>query len=210
MVLLDNVQFPRGQCWVNRNRVKGPSGAIWLTVPVKKKGRGLQSIRDVEIYNGRDWRRKHLLTLSHLYGNAPYFDEYFPAFEELYSKEWIRLIDLNVMALNWLKTTVGLTTRFVLGSALGAEGSGTQLLLQICSKSGCDQYMVSRAARRYIDQTDLESNGITLLFRDFTPPVYPQLWGRYIPNLSIIDLIFNCGKRSYRMLERSCGQARIF
>lgn len=189
---------------MNRNRIKGPSGTIWLTVPVKKKGRGLQSIRDVEIYNGRDWPRKHLLTLLHAYGNAPYFDEHFPFFRELCSKEWTPLIDLNLVVLNRLKKIIGLKTEFALASTLGIEGKGTQLLRKICEKSGCKKYLVSHAARKYIDRGTLETKGIQFLFGNFIPPVYPQLWGKFIPNLSVIDLILNCGEKSYRILEKFC------
>ncbi len=201
-VLLDNVQFPRGQSWVNRNRIKGPSGTIWLTVPVKKKGKGLQSIRDVEAYNERDWQRKHCLTLLHAYGNAPYFEEHFPFFREIYSREWERLIDLNLTTLNYIKETLSLKTEFKLASTLGVEGRGTELLQKICEKSGSNTYLVSHAARRYIDPSEFEAKVIKLLFPNFKQPVYPQLWGEFIPNLSIVDLIFNCGDKSSRILEK--------
>lgn len=201
-VLLDSVQFPRGQSWVNRNRIKGPSGTIWLTVPVKKKSRGLQLIKEVEIYNSRGWARKHLLTLLYSYGNAPCFDDYFPFFKEIYSKNWNHLIDLNLATLNYLKEILGLATEFAVASAMGVEGKGTQLLLNICERTEARAYLVSRAARRYIDSSRFEAKGIKLLFQNFKPPVYPQLWGEFIPNLSIVDLIFNCGDRSLSVLRK--------
>ncbi len=202
LVLLDNVQFPRGQCWVNRNRIKGPSGTIWLTVPVRKKGRGLQSIRDIEIYNERDWRRRHCLTLLHAYGNAPYFQDHFPFFRETYSKEWSSLLDLNVAVLHYVKEILGLRTEFVLASTLGVKGRGTDLLLQVCEKSGAKTYLANHAARKYINQSEFKAKGIELLFQNFKPPVYPQLWAEFISNLSVIDLIFNCGGKSREILGR--------
>lgn len=187
---------------MNRNRIKGSSGTIWLTVPVKKKRRGLQSIRYVEVYNELDWPRKHCLTLLHAYANAPYFEEHFPFFKEIYSKEWNGLIDLNLTTLNYIKKTLRLETQFKLASALGVEGKGTQLLLRICEKSGAKAYLVSQTARKYMDQSQFEDRGVKLLFQKFEPPVYPQLWGEFIPNLSVIDLIFNCGDKTYKILRR--------
>ena len=75
-VILDVVQFPRGASWVNSNRVKTPNGQLWLTIPVRKKGLGLQSIYEVEIDNTHNWKRKHFLALAHSYKRTPYFYDY--------------------------------------------------------------------------------------------------------------------------------------
>src|SRR5258708_29729829 len=73
----DDVQFDK-HGWRNRNRVKGPKGAVWLTVPALHGGRGPQSILDVEIDNRQRWRRKQLSTLDHLYSRAPFSTPYLP------------------------------------------------------------------------------------------------------------------------------------
>ncbi|MBU0988102.1 MAG: WbqC family protein, partial [Proteobacteria bacterium] len=49
-VLLDQVQFPRKTTWISRNRFKNDQGTLWMTVPVHKKGLGLQNINAVRIY----------------------------------------------------------------------------------------------------------------------------------------------------------------
>lgn len=201
-VLLDNVQYPRGQSWVNRNRVKGPTGAIWLTVPVKKRGRGLRSVNEVEIFRERGWAQNHLRTLRHTYGKAPYFSEYAPFFEEVYKADWTLLNELNSRVLHHLKELTGISTDFKSASSLDVEGTASQLLVNICEKTGCSTYLASRPARKYIDERLFKGRGIDLLYRNFEPPIYPQLWGDFIPNLSIVDLLFNCGPRSREILER--------
>ena len=50
MVLLDETLLARGFTFVNRNRFKGPEGEIWISVPLKRKGRGRQKIKDLEIH----------------------------------------------------------------------------------------------------------------------------------------------------------------
>jgi hypothetical protein len=202
LVLLDNVQYPRGQSWVNRNRVKGPEGAIWLTVPVKKKGRGLQSIGDVEVFSERAWSRDHLLTLRHAYGNAPYYNEYAPFFEEVYTRAWTLLNELNSRVLGHLKDLIGVSSDFVPASSLGVKGLASQLLVDVCEKTGCTTYLVSRSARKYLDEKLFKENGIDLLYCSFAPPIYPQLWGDFVPNLSIVDMLFNCGPKSLEILDR--------
>ena len=47
-VILDNVQFEKNS-FTNRNRIKSPSGSVWLTVPVSQKGHMSGTISDIKI-----------------------------------------------------------------------------------------------------------------------------------------------------------------
>ncbi|MDH3344715.1 MAG: WbqC family protein, partial [Desulfobacteraceae bacterium] len=95
-VILDNVQFPRGTTWITRNRFKNDQGSLWMTVPVKKKGLGLQKIDAVRIcHNGR-WPKKHLESLKNAYSRAPYFKAHIGFLKALLSTKFEKLIDLNL------------------------------------------------------------------------------------------------------------------
>ena len=83
-VLMDAVQFPRGTTWMTRNRFKNDQGTLWLTVPVWKKGLGLQRIDEVRICYEFPWQRKHLASLKTAYGKAPFFEDHLPFLEEKY------------------------------------------------------------------------------------------------------------------------------
>lgn len=202
LVLLDNTQFPRGTSWVNRNRIKNANGALWLTVPVMKKGRGFQRIRNVEIDNERNWARKHFLSLVHAYSRAPYFADHFGFFEDLFGRTWRWLIDLNLEILNYLKGELAVQTEFRLASELDLEGKGTEFLVQICEKLGATAYLSISSGKKYLDESRFEQKGICVEYYNFTPLVYPQLWGSFIPNLSVIDLLLNCGEKSHEIMTR--------
>jgi len=90
-VILDSVQFPNGRSWVTRNRIKTPDGQLWLTVPVKRKNRGLQKIKDVEVDNTYNWRKKHFSSLLYFYKKSPYFSDYIDYFRDIYSKNGVNL-----------------------------------------------------------------------------------------------------------------------
>ena len=79
-VHLDAVQFPRGQSFAARNRIKTPNGVAWLTVPVSRPhGRdGRVSYGEVGFADA-GWRDKHLKTVEMSYRRAPFFDEVFAA-----------------------------------------------------------------------------------------------------------------------------------
>ena len=85
-VILDNVQYKKRE-YQNRNRIKTPGGAQWLTVPVVTKGRYHQLAGEVEIDTGENWADKHLKALELNYARAPHFGEHFEGLARMYEKE---------------------------------------------------------------------------------------------------------------------------
>ncbi len=203
LVLLDQVQYPRGFSWVNRNRLKSMHGAVWFTLPVIKKGLGLQIIDQVRVLEDERWKRKHLMTLEHCYRNAPFFDEHFGFFQRLYSKSPERLIHWNLATIDHIFRSFGLEAGYVLQSDLGVRGRGTELLVKIAEKLGANVLVAPRAGKGQIDTKILNEAGISVEWIDYRHPVYPQLWGEFIKNLSAIDMLFNCGPHSRNIVERA-------
>jgi hypothetical protein len=203
MVLLDQVQFPLGRGWMNHNRLKSDKGELWLTVPVWKKGRGKQLIRDVEICDETGWRRKHLLSLRQQYAHAPYSAEHLPAIEAIYEFGHRRLLDINLDIIRYLATALGITTAFVLQSEIGVSGRGTTLLVDICRALKADTYVTLSPVEKYLDLAQFGESGIRLEFARFSPPRYPQLWGDFRYNVSALDLLLNCGPKAHDILASS-------
>lgn len=199
-VILDDVQFPRGTTWITRNRFKNDQGTLWMTLPVKKKGLGLQKINAVRICHEGRWAKKHLESLRNVYANAPYFKDHLSFLDKLFSTKFEKLIDLNLKIIRYLMKHLQIDTKVILLSELGIKEKGDKLLIEICKRLRTSQFLVQSAARKYFDAVRFEEAGIQL--SDFKPPstVYPQLWGSFIPNLSALDLIFNCGSKSHDIL----------
>ncbi|NIT13372.1 MAG: hypothetical protein GTN99_03740 [Candidatus Dadabacteria bacterium] len=196
MVLLDDVQFPLGRGWVNRNRLKYKEGEMFLTVPVRKKGRAHQLISGVEIFDETGWRAKHLETIYHCYCHAPYFKEYFSVIESIYAANHFYLIDLNLELIKFFFQALGMNKELYLLSELDCGGRATDLIIDICKKLGADTYLNFPIAEKHLDLSLMENSGIEHKRCNFKPPVYPQLWGEFIYNLSALDMLFNCGEKS--------------
>lgn len=200
MVILDDVQFPLRTTWITRNRFKNSQGTLWLTIPVWKKGLGLQKINQVRICYEGNWRRKHFASLKTSYADAPYFNEHLDVVKEIFSGRFERLIDLNLMIIQYLKEQLKTDAALILQSDLGAFARGNELLTEICRKMQASNYLAQAAAKKHIDASMFDRAGIGLNF--FTPPslVYPQLWGDFIHDLSAFDLLFNCGPKGREIL----------
>jgi hypothetical protein len=195
----DDVQFDK-HGWRNRNRVKGPKGAVWLTVPVLHGGRFGQSILDVEIDERQNWRRKHLSTLAQLYARAPLVDSVLPRLRDIFGRPWPRLLELDLAIIDWLATELGVATPRHRASELGIGGERNERLLNLCRHFGATRYLSGNAARAYLDVERFAAAGVEVIWHDYVHPVYPQLHGEFVPYLSAIDLLLNAGERSLIVL----------
>jgi hypothetical protein len=202
LVLLDEVQFPRGTTWLSRNRFKSDQGTLWMTVPVKKKGLGLQRISRVRIQQEGRWAEKHLASLRNAYKRAPWFSDHFGFLEKALGGDCETLMDLNLPVIRYLLDQFSIRTEVRLLSELNIQETGDRLLIEICKKLGASRFLAQGAAAKYLDGSLFHDSGIRPEF--FSPPVlvYPQLWGDFLPNLSAFDLLFNCGPRAGEMLRR--------
>jgi hypothetical protein len=203
MVILDDVQFPLRTTWISRNRFKNDQGTLWITIPVWKKGLGLQKINQVRICHEGNWRKKHLASLKTSYANAPYFGEHLYVVEEMFSARFEKLVDLNVMVIQYLKEHLRIDTPLILESNLGISAKGNKLLIEICRKVRASNYLAQAATKKYLDARLFADAGIELNFFRPPSPVYPQLWGDFIPDLSAFDFLFNCGPKSHEILHGS-------
>jgi hypothetical protein len=205
VVLLDDVQFPRGRTWLNRNRLKSEQGELWLNVPVWKKGRGLQIIRQVEIYQERDWQKKHLRGLQQNYSHAPYFEHYVGSIEAIYRQNDSRLARLNLDLIHLLWQRLSVETPLLVQSQLGISGKGTDLLIRLCQQLGASRYAIFPGVDKHLDVGAMRRCGIELVPINYHPVIYPQLWGDFIYNLSVLDLLLNCGPQSRDVIARHCS-----
>ncbi len=201
-VFLDSVKYLK-QDWNNRNKIKGAAGAMWLTVPVATGGTDNILLPDVRISNEHNWRTKHWRSIRSCYGRAPYFDQYAPFLEDVYRCKWESLNELDLHMLRWSLEVLGIRVQFLRASELDLEGTKSDLVLDMCRKLGAKTYIFGALGRDYAQVTDFERAGVDVIFQDYRHPQYPQLHGDFIPYLSIVDLLFNCGPKSLEVLMQN-------
>ncbi len=205
LVLLDNVQFSR-MSFTHRNRIKGSQGkSIWLTVPVYKKGKFYQNINQVKINRTVKWQTKHFRTLVMNYANSPFFHYYEEPLKVIYSREWENLTDLNIALLKFVMGSLKVKTETYTASQMNVTGKKTDLLVSIVKALNGDVYISGAGGKNYIDEEKFRKEGISIHYYQYGSFVYPQLWGKFIPNLSVLDLLFNCGMESRNMIENKWG-----
>ena len=199
--LLDTVQYKKNE-FQNRNRIKTSQGWQWLTVPVTY--RFPQRIGEVGLNQTVDWQRKHLQALRIHYGKAPYFETYIERFEKFYQESQKLLVEVNVGCIQLLLELLGLERKLVLASSLAVKTEDPTLrLIEICQALGGDTYLSGEDGAKYMDLDTFHRHQIDLVLQEFHHPEYSQCYGPFEPNLSIVDLLFNCGPESVATIRKA-------
>lgn len=200
LVILDTVQF-RKNYFGNRNRLLGPNGPFYATVPVRLKGHMELQYREIPLADEPGWRERYRKSVLFHYRKHPFFDLYWPDFERLLGRERAFLAELNEDLIRWLLECFALRPEIVRASELEGQGRSTELLIDLCRKVGADRYLAGALGKDYMDQEAFRASGIRLDHTDFVHPEYPQRGGRpFVPQLSALDLLMNCGPESRRLV----------
>ena len=156
------------QSYRNRSYVRTANKVDVLTVPVLR-GTHHQPIRDLRIDNGQSWQMHHWRCLRAAYSKAPFYEHYAPEIEPVYRKSWSFLFDLNwelltiCLKMLVLKTPVNLT----------------------------EWYEKKPGSGRFDARSAVNPRNATGAYVFYQPVTYPQNFGPdFVPNLSIIDLLF--------------------
>lgn len=203
MILLDDTFLAQGFTFVNRNRIKGPDGEIWITVPLKRKGRGRQKIKDLEIYEKERWARKFLLTVRHFYRKSIFFEPLFTKIAQIINDKNENFLPLALSLIKLLQQGWEINTPLILQSELNVTGKGTELLVNLARKLRANEVILSHFARKKIDFKQFSSTGIKVYLHRFQPLPYPQFWGDFCPNLSALDLYLCLGPAGKIVLTKS-------
>jgi hypothetical protein len=198
-VLYDDVQYTIRD-WRNRNQIKTPEGVKWLTVPVGADRN--RRIRDVELRDSH-WQAKHWKTLVANYRRAPHFDDVETLLAPLYlQRTHASLSAMNRSFIEAICGYLGIATRIADSSLYQLADDRSERLAAICAQAGANEYLSGPAAREYLDEAAFERRAIRVRWADYSGyPEYPQLWGTFVHGVSIVDLLFNCGRDARRYMK---------
>jgi len=202
-IVLDHVQFVNGtsRSWTHRDKIKTAAGERWLTLSVRKAARDTP-INQVELSDKGGWIQSNLNLLAQNYRKAPHYEEIMPVVEALYRSPPRLLADFNLRSIEMLMDLLDVRVPLVLSSSLQPNGQKNELLIDLLGKVGATHYLSGTGARDYMAPDLFRNAGIEVLWQEFTHPVYPQQFGDFVPYLSALDALFNCGADGARQLIR--------
>ena len=206
-VFLDDVKLEKCS-WQVRNRIKTSQGELYLTVPIKStKSRLELMINEAEINDNIPWRKKHLKSIFFAYKKTKYFEEVYPFLEKLIDNNIILIKDFNINIIKSIAYKIGIETEFEISSKLEVSGKKDYRLISICKELGCDEYISPQGSAVYLEKTKpcgaFDNSKISLYYFNYKHPIYNQLYGDFLPFMSIVDLLFNEGFKNALDIIRS-------
>lgn len=204
-VFLDDCQFSNDNMhqW---NRIKLPQGECRLKIPVEQHLG--DKINEVRTKDELKWKQKHLKTIEMNYSKVPNFKLLFTEFQELLLSPYPNLAEQNIAINTWIAGKFGMKTEFFRSSEMKIDTLREERVLDICNALDGDVYLSGNGARTYQKEEDFAVKGLRLQYTDFAGIEYPQLWKGFIPNLSVLDYVFNCGF-DWESAEKRIRECRI-
>jgi len=171
--------YPR-QTYRNRCRVISANGIIALSVPVKKSSGDKKKVKDIEIFYDEPWQRLHWRTIHAAYSNSPFYLYYQDSLLPFYEKKYRFLLDYNMMICETIFNLLGFSPALQL----------TETYSHLPEKC-------ADLRNTFSPKTIPETSKFKAYHQ-----VFEERHG-FIPDLSIIDLLFNEGPAAGDYLQKS-------
>lgn len=181
MLQADKITFEADdnfQKQTNRNRmyIYSPNGLQMLNIPVKHSKNERQKFKDVRIENAFGWQKNHFKSLEAAYRTSPFFEFFEDDFRPIFENKHEFMMDLNFQIFDIINDCLGVNLPF----------------------TKTEEYF-----HEVDDKTDFRHlvNGKK---DTFTNESYTQVFGEkhgFLPNLSILDLLFNEGRHAVEYLK---------
>ena len=192
-ILFDDVQYTKRD-WRNRNIIKTSNGSQWLSIPVQAKGRYKQKIKDTLIVKESNWKTDHLKSIIGAYKKSTYFSEIINLLEPVYDRNFLFLSEVNREFIVTICNYLGIDTEITLSSDYKLIDGKSERLAGLVEQANGTDYISGPAAKKYLDLSVFKEKDINVSWFSYDGYTeYKQLWGDFIGNVSIIDLLFNCG-----------------
>lgn len=200
-IFLDSVQFAK-RSWQQRNQIKTPQGPQWLTVPVSSKGKREQLICEASLDNASSFASTHCKTIETNYAKAASFKSLAPGLLACLEQPQARLVDLNIGIIEHCRKVLEIETPVLLSSQMAGSGAKADLLASLCKAVGATEYLSVPGSKDYLDESNAFAEiGVEVRYFNYLHPMYPQLFGDFLPYMSVVDMLLNCGERSVELIR---------
>jgi hypothetical protein len=208
-VFHDDIQYTKGD-WRNRNKLKTSEGTSWITVPVHYRSVE-QLICDTHVDESTDWRSRHTRLWRSHYMNAPFLDDLLALLGDLdRNSQNLTISTLNIGLIRRIMEYLNISTPLTMSTDYQLKGYRTERLIDLLRKTGAKKYLSGPAADVYLDKEAFRKAGIGLEYKSYDYEPYPQLWGKFIGEVTVLDLIANCGPQAKKYVQSRSPNIVVF
>lgn len=201
-VIYDDVTYIKSG-WINRNKILINNIEYIFTVPLKNPSSNIL-IKDIQISLDEKWKNKLLKTLDQNYKKAPYFEAIFSLVSQIININTKFIRDMYLKSFQLINAYIDIETSIIEASTIYNNKTlkGQQRIIDVCIKENADRYINPLGGQKLYDNISFLNNDIELKFLKSKEINYSQFNNKFIPWLSIIDvMMFNSPHRIKEMLD---------
>lgn len=195
-IVLDEVQLTDSS-YMQRNRLLNKNGVpSWLTVAFIKKNYLEKKFNELLINKSVNWQQKQRNFIMDTYKKSPYFEEVWEKIKSVFEDDFETLFQVNKKAFEIIIKILDIKTKIIYQSSIdyNFNAKKNDLVLELCKSVNADSYISGVGAMKYMDEAPFKQAGISVTYQDYTPPKYTQTYSsEFVPGLSILDMLLNCG-----------------
>lgn len=183
-VVLERFDHYMKQTYRNRCVIASADGPLVLTLPTEKDNNPKCLMKDIRISDHGNWRHVHWNAFVAAYRHSPFFDYYADEFQRFFTHRFDFLFDFNLELCRWICEQIDIHPKI------------RQTVNYVKEPEGIADFRESIHPKRDYRRDD----------PDFRPASYYQVFyekNGFLPNLSIVDLLFNMGPESILILRDS-------
>ena len=204
-VFHDDLQYTKND-WRNRNKIKTPNGATWISIPCGTNQKRL--INEVRVDQIK-WQNKHFSIIQENYKDAPYWNYCLPLLEYIYHEQtWDTLSNLNQSTIKKIcKDYLSIQTAFTNSEKFNLQCQKQSRVIELLRLVEATGYVSGPSASNYLDPRTFAANNITLSYFSYDAyQPYPQKHMPFSHFVSIIDLLMSTGPSAKEfLLTKACG-----
>ena len=161
-----------------------------------------QKITNTKIDKSTNFKKKLIKKIQQNYSKSKFFKDYNELIQNLILKDFENISEMNIFIIKEICKIIEINAKFYKSSELNVDGRKTQKLINICKKLGVDNYISVEGSKNYLNENlkMFIDNKINLNFFKFDEIKYETFYNKFIPKLSIIDLLFNCGINTNKII----------
>lgn len=202
-VVYDDVNYiNRG--WINRNRILSNGKDIYFNIILRKSSQN-KLINEIEVDNSVDEINKRMKTLEISYAKAPFFKETIELVKEIFGCENFNLAGFLTNSIKAIAEYLDMHTEIIISSDIEKNNDlhAQDKIIDICKIIGADEYINPIGGQELYSYEMFDKQGIKLKFLKTDYIIYKQFNNKFIPSLSIIDvLMFNGKMKTIQLLNK--------
>jgi len=169
---------------------------MYLSIPLKLNEYKEMMNKEILIDQFQDWQKKHYKSICINYSRAPFYKSYISDIEKIYKTKYEYLIDINMAFINFFLNEFHIDTKVIFASKYNFLGQKDERVIDMCQKLGANIFVSGDGSKKYFRPELFNNAEIKLVFQNYKQQIYPQLFGDFLPNLSSLDLLLNCGEKA--------------